>query len=152
MSRYLIIMTAAAIIALVVQSTAATAIAAALASSSPLPSPSASPGNNFAAWAQFCDDTDCQDNCGMWVDIANSGCLAQSGRNSLNVKSNGPTVIVGLVYSPADTCNCQTECQEISQMGCWALNSTLAPDTKSYRFINSGAWGECDGADNNCPP
>lgn len=59
------------------------------------------PDDRYAAWGQFCDDTNCQVNCGQWVDLSNSGCLAnEGGRNSLNIKSNGPDPMFGLVCTP----------------------------------------------------
>lgn len=54
--------------------------------------------DNFAAWGRFCDDTYCSTNCGEWVDLANSGCLAnEGGRQSLLLKSNGPDTMFALV-------------------------------------------------------
>lgn len=100
-------------------------------------------------WAQFCDDTACSTNCGTWVDITNSGCLAESGRGSWYMKNSGD-VSVGLVYSPADSCNCQTSCDAITSDGCHILNSTLTGTTHSFRFIDAGndKW-MCE-APNNC--
>lgn len=128
-SRYIIVIMAVAIIASLVQSTAASAVTPALAHTSP------SQKDADKAWAQFCDDTNCLDNCGEWVDVSNSGCLSESGRKSFNIKTNGPVVGVGLVYSPGSTCNCQTECEGINwSSGCSMINATLAPSTNSYRF------------------
>lgn len=112
----------------------------------------------FTAWARFCDDTECSINCGEWVDLMNSGCLNERGRQSIKVKSNGPDPMVGLVYSPGQDCNCQTECGDYQGINpdCWGLNTSLSLDTLSYRFINwgkfdDGAGGQCHGSEDNCP-
>lgn len=45
---------------------------------------------------------------------------------------------VGLVYSPADDCNCQQHCDQIKVTGCHVLNATFTGNTTSFRFQNSG--------------
>lgn len=104
--------------------------------------------NPFKAWAQFCDDTDCSSNCGIWVDLSNSDCLQESGRRSVAIKSTGQSTEVGLIYSPANSCDCQQQCDQFSQTGCFPLNTSLAADTLSYRWVNIGLNDAC--AANNC--
>lgn len=61
--------------------------------------PTAGADNSFAAWGQFCNDLTCDD-CGAWVDLSNSGCLeGETGRQTVNIKSNGPNAVVALVVS-----------------------------------------------------
>ncbi len=40
-------------------------------------------------WAQFCDDNACSLNCGESVDIGNTGCLGETGRNSILYHNDG---------------------------------------------------------------
>lgn len=54
--------------------------------------------NSFKAWGQFCNDLSCSD-CGTWVDLSNSGCLQETNRQAVNIKSNGPEALVGLIVS-----------------------------------------------------
>lgn len=54
--------------------------------------------NLFKAWGQFCNDLSCSD-CGIWVDLSNSGCLQETNRQAVNIKTNGPAAIVGLIVS-----------------------------------------------------
>lgn len=117
----------------------------------------AQPENDYTNWAQFCNDEDCSDGCGEWVDMANPGCLNEAGRKSFRTKSNGPNIAGGLVYSPAASCPCQTMCDPINEQGGWGschvLNGTFAASTFSYRWI---AIQDCPGqvlggADDNCP-
>ncbi|CAN8097300.1 unnamed protein product [Discula destructiva] len=113
--------------------------------------------NKFTAWAQFCDDTDCSVDCGEWIDMTNSGCVNERGRQSIHVKTNGPNPMVGLVYSPGQDCNCQTECDDFDSAfpDCWHLNTTRSAESLSYRFIGwgsyDGAGGQCDGSEVETP-
>lgn len=45
---------------------------------------------------------------------------------------------VGLVYSPALTCNCQQTCDQLNATGCHVLNSTIVSGTSSFRFQGVG--------------
>lgn len=91
-------------------------------------------------WARFCDDTRCGTNCGRWVNIYNSGCLVQRGRNSLQFQQ-GYTPI-SLVFSPApsENCPCQTECKHFNLQGKDPLCVDLTGNAiaTSFRFINQG--------------
>lgn len=74
------------------------------------------------------------------VDIQNPGCLNESGRKSVNIKLDVPGFEEesGLVYSPAQDCNCQQTCDQIVDVGCHVLNSSWTANTMSFRFQNSG--------------
>lgn len=96
--------------------------------------------DNYKAWAQFCNDEECSEGCGMWVDLENPGCLNEAGRKSFRTKTNGPYIDVGLVYSPAASCPCQSRCERVfdrQTSTCHILESSLADSTFSYRFIDA---------------
>lgn len=109
--------------------------------------------NEFFSWASFCNDDNCTEGCGEWVDITNDGCLAENYRRSVQFKSDyGPEVSGGLVYSPAGSCSCQSECDPFlftSGSGCMTLNTSISYETFSYRFINHAIVFPCD-SHNNC--
>ncbi|KAJ4386885.1 hypothetical protein N0V93_009784 [Gnomoniopsis smithogilvyi] len=95
--------------------------------------------DSFKSWASFCNDYDCSEGCGEWVDITNTGCLAENYRRSIKFKSDyGPDVRGGLVYSPGNSCSCQRECDAFyfpNGEGCLVLNTTINYETFSYRLI-----------------
>ncbi|CAN8103148.1 unnamed protein product [Discula destructiva] len=98
-------------------------------------------GALYGSWGRFCDDTECSVNCGIWVDLTNSGCLQESGRKSVITKSDpaaGGRINAGLVYSPANSCNCQQACDQFNNTGCHLLNTTFADSTLSFRFQHDG--------------
>lgn len=61
---------------------------------------------------------------------------------------------VGLVYSPADTCNCQTRCDELLPEKlanyCFTFDWSMSSATHSYRMINYGWDTPCYGSTDNC--
>lgn len=62
-------------------------------------------------FAQFCNDENCSEGCGISVDTTNPGCLTQIGRRS--VKFHGDNFAdVSMVASPGETCDCQNYCEE----------------------------------------
>lgn len=92
-------------------------------------------------YAQFCDDTECSENCGISVSVDNAGCLTQKGRQS--VKFHGTNLVkADLVSSPGDTCDCQNYCYDELVVsdgrgpGCFPLTG---PSAESYRFITNQA-------------
>lgn len=108
---------------------------------------------DYSSWASFCNDAACTDGCGEWVDITNPGCLGERGRGSIKFKSDdGPEVLGSLVYSPGDSCNCQTECDPFyfrSGEGCMALNGSVSFETFSYRLLGQHD-GPCPDKGSNC--
>ncbi|KAJ4406624.1 hypothetical protein N0V82_010090 [Gnomoniopsis sp. IMI 355080] len=110
--------------------------------------------DNLNSWASFCNDDDCTEGCGEWVDITNTGCLAENYRRSIKFKSDtGPEVQGGLVYSPGNTCNCQSECDPFffaSGEGCMALNASISYETFSYRLIGHDVLWSCSLEGSNC--
>lgn len=114
--------------------------------------PAPSIKTNSAAWASFCNDGACTDGCGEWVNLANPGCLGESGRGSIKFKADSnPDIRGGLVYSPGDSCNCQTECDPFaySGQGCMALNASITYETFSYRLIGISDM-QCPDKGSNC--
>jgi hypothetical protein len=101
-------------------------------------------------WGRFCDDTNCSVNCGMWVNVANTGCLqGEAARQSfLWQDPSSPSMLWwSLVVTAGPSCGCQSACQsfktddlEMLPPGCVALESR----GESYRWIA----GECP--DDNC--
>lgn len=109
---------------------------------------------NLKSWASFCNDDACTEGCGEWVDITNTGCLAENYRLSIKFKSDyGPDVRGGLVYSPGNSCNCQSECDPFffpSGEGCMALNTSISYETFSYRLIGHDVVWPCSSTSSNC--
>ncbi|KAJ5272565.1 hypothetical protein N7478_007690 [Penicillium angulare] len=97
-------------------------------------------------WGQFCDDSDCSDNCGEWVNMADTGCLNEGGRGSFYVRDS--TVDAFFMIASADgDCPCQTSCDGAGNdrgTGWKAGDSChqLDSDMQSYRFVF---------ADGTCP-
>ena len=64
-----------------------------------------------STFAQFCNDENCAEGCGISVDTTNPGCLTQIGRRS--VKFHGDNFAdVSMVASPGEMCDCQNYCEE----------------------------------------
>ncbi|XDG08908.1 hypothetical protein ABKA04_008523 [Annulohypoxylon sp. FPYF3050] len=98
--------------------------------------------NTQATWAQFCDDTNCSQNCGQSVDISNPGCLNQNGRKSIRFHG-GSSGGKALVVSSGGNCPCQNTCASVpSDTGCWDISQYSGDH--SFRFIS----GKC--SSNNC--
>jgi len=97
-------------------------------------------------YAQFCNDQECSEGCGISVSTDNPGCLEEHGRGS--VKFHGVNIQgVNLVASPDSACSCQNGCnydvvREIDSNPCFHLTG---PEANSYRFVGSQV---CD--PNNC--
>ena len=98
-----------------------------------------------AQWVQFCDDSDCNDNCGIPVDATNPGCLNEVGRGSIWYQG-GMLEDVSLVVSPGTDCPCQDDCFAAltvdSTAGCYTLENVEG--AQSFRFIGNS----CEA--NNC--
>ncbi|KAI0394669.1 hypothetical protein F5Y17DRAFT_457737 [Xylariaceae sp. FL0594] len=96
-------------------------------------------------WAQFCDDTQCSQNCGESVKVSNPGCLNEGGRQSIlfhgaDLTSHGD---FSLVVSPSGDCPCQDTCTTVpANFQCWDISQYSAQ--QSFRFIG----GHC--SSNNC--
>ncbi|CAN8105552.1 unnamed protein product [Discula destructiva] len=106
----------------------------------------------LAPWGRLCDSIDCN-NCGQWVDLGRSDCLSgEAGRQSAQLKTDGPSISVALVYTPGDSCNCQSYCQPFPSGGCYQLdNLTLAAQAHSYRWVNFGdLLRPCGNTNTNC--
>ncbi|KAK3681312.1 hypothetical protein B0T22DRAFT_344787, partial [Podospora appendiculata] len=93
-------------------------------------------------WAQFCDDSNCSQNCGGSVQVSNPGCLNEGGRRSIRFHGGGGGDY-SLVVSPSGNCPCQVTCTTVpSGVGCWDISGYSG--YQSFRFIG----GHCSG--NNC--
>lgn len=100
------------------------------------------------AYAEFCNDANCSEGCGISVSTDNPGCLQESGRQS--VKIHGTNIqSVNLVSSPDSSCSCQNNCNfdvvhggPDSNERCFPLTG---PTANSYRWVGDQS---CD--ENNC--
>lgn len=102
-------------------------------------------------WVKFCNDDNCQVGCGIWVSAGNPGCLKERGRGSVYIKNEPWGYNWGIVYSPDDSCSCQSECVNMDlATGCYALDNTLASSTLSYRLLTTEGGNACDDSVNNC--
>lgn len=90
----------------------------------------------------------CNTNCGEWVALSNTGCLAsEPGRQSLKIKvdtgGNWPPN-AGLIYSPSN-CGCQSYYEQVTGTGCFTLMTDgNATGTTSYRFVGADDFSGCD--------
>lgn len=95
-------------------------------------------------YAQFCDDTDCSQNCGESVSVNNPGCLKEANRHWIKFHGTNAQQ-ASLVLSPGDDCACQNEC--INEIvagstvinvgpGCYSLSGHSG--AYSFRFIGGG--------------
>jgi hypothetical protein len=94
-------------------------------------------------WAQFCNDDNCSEDCGIWVDMYNPGCLTEHGRRSVHIRAGGEEAgSFNVIYSPDDQCTCQNHCDDVTsfaQGGCYIIaNDTTA---SSFRFISQQGQG-----------
>ncbi|KAK5169064.1 uncharacterized protein LTR77_006373 [Saxophila tyrrhenica] len=62
-------------------------------------------------FAEFCNDDNCSEGCGLAVDTNNPGCLTQYGRRSVRFHGIN-SQDVSLIASPGDTCDCQNYCED----------------------------------------
>ncbi|KAI4860997.1 hypothetical protein F4820DRAFT_452336 [Hypoxylon rubiginosum] len=107
-------------------------------------------------WAQFCDDTACNENCGISVDIGNADCLAHQG-NRRGIKIHGSTFPghYQLVFSPGPTCDCQNDCIAIPGSGAPScIDITGNAVAQSFRFQQTTCLAKegGPGVGNNCKP
>ncbi|KAI2620624.1 hypothetical protein GGS26DRAFT_594725 [Hypomontagnella submonticulosa] len=106
------------------------------------------------AWAQFCSDDNCSENCGISVDISNPACLAgEAGRKSIALHGTG---FLGayLVHSPDNHCGCQIDCTKIPGAGApTCINISGKATSESYRFQLTTCYENAGGPGigNNCP-
>ncbi|KAF1823077.1 uncharacterized protein K489DRAFT_401585 [Dissoconium aciculare CBS 342.82] len=101
-------------------------------------------------YANFCNDENCSDGCGISVSVDNPGCLNESGRKS--VSFHGSNIQEArLVFSPEQNCNCQQNCVQVVYAGegqaggpaCMSLDGYK--ESQSFRFVGGA---QCDA--NNC--
>ncbi|KAI1288942.1 hypothetical protein F5Y03DRAFT_404296 [Xylaria venustula] len=93
-------------------------------------------------WAQFCEDTECSQNCGSSVQVSNPGCLTGAGSRSILFHGAGGGDY-SLVVSPTGNCPCQEACETVpTDVICWDISQY--EDAQSFRFIGGG----CDS--DNC--
>lgn len=98
-------------------------------------------------WVSFCDDIYCSENCGMWLNINNPGCVNQVGRKSFWLDGRVKFNNFALIVSPRAGCPCQTKCMDGmsgDQDRCVVLDESIKGD--SYRFIT----GSCP-ENTKCP-
>ncbi|KAI1324769.1 hypothetical protein F5Y16DRAFT_379880 [Xylariaceae sp. FL0255] len=112
-------------------------------------------GGSEQAWAQFCNDDACSENCGIWVAIHNTHCLREVNRHSVRLNMvMKPAKWFGIdkhhaVISPDDHCGCQEQCIEYKPAAhptipgtdhfCW--NITEYSHARSWRFIQESLLG-----------
>lgn len=101
-------------------------------------------------YATFYNDNACTQGAGQAVDITNPGCLANEyGRNSIYFQSGFYAPQTALLWSPGNTCDCQNNCVQVSDLPGWGsdgfcYNMNGNPFATSFRFIE----GPCP--PNNC--
>ncbi|XXG98888.1 hypothetical protein Hte_005219 [Hypoxylon texense] len=109
-----------------------------------------------ALWAQFCDDTSCNENCGIAVDVGNSDCLAhEGGRRGIKIHGGNFPGHYQMVFSPGPDCNCQNDCIAIPGSGapsCIDITGNAA--AQSFRFQQTTCLEKegGPGVGNNCKP
>lgn len=96
-------------------------------------------------WAQFCDDTNCTVNCGASLQVSNSACVGESGRNSILFHhstlgidvGNGDGSAFSLVTSLSDNCPCQSACGNYTDTGStYCIDISAFNGSQSVRFIS----------------
>ncbi|KAI6084400.1 hypothetical protein F4821DRAFT_170162 [Hypoxylon rubiginosum] len=106
-------------------------------------------------WAQFCDDTACNTNCGVAVNVGNPGCLSPEG-NRKGIKIHGSNFPGHyLVFSPGLDCNCQNDCIDIPGSGapsCIDITGNAAAQSFRFQQTTCKAKEGGPGTGNNCPP
>ncbi|WPG97948.1 Hypothetical protein R9X50_00073100 [Acrodontium crateriforme] len=88
-------------------------------------------------YAQFCNNGDCTEGCGISVSVDNPGCLNENGRVAIKFHDTNLGAI-NLVTSPGPDCPCQNYCYSNivepikgGTEGCFPLTG---PDAQSFRF------------------
>ncbi|KAI1764252.1 hypothetical protein GGR53DRAFT_466520 [Hypoxylon sp. FL1150] len=110
-------------------------------------------GSVSTLWAQFCDDTACNENCGLSVDVRDPGCLSPE-HNRKSIKFHGDTFPEHfLVFSPGTDCNCQNDCIDIDyEPSCIDISRNAAALSFRFQEVTCHAHqGGPAGVGNNCP-